>query len=1407
MKEAAPTSVATPAKKNTPFFGKESGDDFFSGTDFFSDVQCCACEEMVQEKTALPEKDEEEALPEIQQATEEQVPEPIPPPAEPVPAPAPPIVTATPTPAETVEEEESTGDEELQTKPIFESDIPPGEDIQRSCRECEEADVVYRSPTPGIQLLNDVKPDGSRESIISAAKTMLGKIAAKSNDGSGKRVGAQYLLEIFHLAAPGVWDDNTIENIGGQLPSWCGIFAVWAHKKAGKDVGNWQMGKGVSAFHTLTQTTSPQPGDIGYIHQPYQHHCIVVRVEGDTVYSIDGNSGLFSEVKENAKPISNYTGFFTAFAGGSTVQTKLTVGEPDDMYEREAEHMADQVVQTKLTVGQPDDMYEREADSVADQVIQRMAIATPVQGPVSPVKVQRKPIFESNNPEYLQRKCAACEQEEKLLQKKGGPSAAPASVETQLQSSKGSGSPLPAKVSEQMGDAMGADFSNIKIHTDSRAVQMNKDLHAQAFTHGNHIYFNSGKYNTAHSSGQHLLAHELTHTIQQGAAGKVSKKAIPAPMINLLTAEEQTSYADEIYDWLEGWTSSADSAKILAKFRGLNKSDVETILYKIAAKEEESVTYVYDWLRSDCVTSDWKQLVQLFVTVQAPLISYLIAREVLDLLSGYTSGSNSKEILEWLNGPSGIALDNILSEMERQSKYEQDDMAVYLFGDLENIDAHHLSLQFMGSGGLKALQYGVHWNAYQIMDLIAGWTSIHDSDKILKRFRRLPDPLIKVAVYTKLDALSMKRWEQPASTVLMDDMQMEDYNALREDLPNLPVYNIERNFWRQGWEFISNGADYLTMFVEYVVCGLVGVLAGIFDAIVSIVGGIIDIGVAILHLIGWFISWVSGGALCRESEEKVHEFFTSIGQFFDAPLEMMDKMWEETKLEASLIQGPFQDCKQAIFWIRRLANVVVNVVLIIAAGYGLVKAALETVEALSTGAEFANLLSKLGKAPVALLRKLKQLPANLASGAMKVVNFVRNIDKTIAAIRKTIGIIRLAAQDENFFTNLRSLGKQLAKEKLQAEKDFWQERRKKWSGEADAHEVKVKEIEGATDQAATTAESNVPAAEAQAAKADADANAVKAGTDATEADIKNGSKAAEKANPVVGEVTTIDGLKWEQTLNEETQAMLKADPELRKMWHHMDPNVRRLLTYCASPCIPKDISPGNMAKVAELQARLGPVGDDRALREYLHMYRSNQTKMSDALDKLKNINTKAELQKFMDNSLIEMMKDLHPDWKIEKVDDLWIIKPGEKPAVKEFGLGSYTELGKNGTENFFEGHHGIQNRWAIIRFGKYYDEGEAPAILLRTRNFEEGARGTPHGLVSDAQIARRKVSPLETRTFETELQNLKNDMSMIHVPEATQKDYLGRVNDYYSKLYNNMKPNVSEAELKSIFGNWTPNSQ
>ena len=150
--------------------------------------------------------------------------------------------------------------------------------------------------------------------------------------------------------------------------------------------------------------------------------------------------------------------------------------------------------------------------------------------------VQRKPIFESNGeqPEAevqtkpiglppIQTKCASCEEEEIQAKSEGGITNDTSSLESKLSSNKGSGNPLSPKVENSMGSAFGADFSGVRIHTGSDSVQMNRQLGAQAFTHGNDIYFNQSKYNTDSTEGKHLLAHELTHTIQQKGIDTVQK--------------------------------------------------------------------------------------------------------------------------------------------------------------------------------------------------------------------------------------------------------------------------------------------------------------------------------------------------------------------------------------------------------------------------------------------------------------------------------------------------------------------------------------------------------------------------------------------------------------------------------------------------------------------------------------------------------------------------------------------------------------------------------------------------------------------------------------------------------------------------------------------------------------------
>ncbi|MBE9141338.1 DUF4157 domain-containing protein [Nodosilinea sp. LEGE 07088] len=154
-------------------------------------------------------------------------------------------------------------------------------------------------------------------------------------------------------------------------------------------------------------------------------------------------------------------------------------------------------VQAKLTIGEPGDKYEREADQTAAQVM-RM----PDPQMEDPLKAEEPLETETAAPQIQQKG-------------KGGKPNSMTNLQGRLNRQSGKGAPLPKTVQSFMEPRFGQDFSGVRVHTDSSAVQMNKELGAQAFTHGRDIYFNQGKYSPGSSGGRELLAHELTHTIQQ----------------------------------------------------------------------------------------------------------------------------------------------------------------------------------------------------------------------------------------------------------------------------------------------------------------------------------------------------------------------------------------------------------------------------------------------------------------------------------------------------------------------------------------------------------------------------------------------------------------------------------------------------------------------------------------------------------------------------------------------------------------------------------------------------------------------------------------------------------------------------------------------------------------------------
>jgi len=166
-------------------------------------------------------------------------------------------------------------------------------------------------------------------------------------------------------------------------------------------------------------------------------------------------------------------------------------------------------VQPKLKINTPDDRYEQEADRVADQVVN-----------MTDAHVQRQSLSNdiSSISKGIQKKCAKCEEEERIQTKTNGESPAMAStlLTQQIQAEKGKGYQMDAQTQSFMSSRFGTDFSQVRIHHNARAAEMNRKINARAFTVGNDIFFNTNEFKPDVASGKRLLAHELTHVIQQG---------------------------------------------------------------------------------------------------------------------------------------------------------------------------------------------------------------------------------------------------------------------------------------------------------------------------------------------------------------------------------------------------------------------------------------------------------------------------------------------------------------------------------------------------------------------------------------------------------------------------------------------------------------------------------------------------------------------------------------------------------------------------------------------------------------------------------------------------------------------------------------------------------------------------
>jgi hypothetical protein len=118
-----------------------------------------------------------------------------------------------------------------------------------------------------------------------------------------------------------------------------------------------------------------------------------------------------------------------------------------------------------------------------------------------------------------------------IAQRQGGPTETDEATASQINQLRGSGQALDGAVQRDMGHKIGADFSGVSVHDSPEADDLNKRLGAKAFTTGQDIFFRQGEYSPESQSGQELLAHELTHVVQQreGATASPAAKMVVNP--------------------------------------------------------------------------------------------------------------------------------------------------------------------------------------------------------------------------------------------------------------------------------------------------------------------------------------------------------------------------------------------------------------------------------------------------------------------------------------------------------------------------------------------------------------------------------------------------------------------------------------------------------------------------------------------------------------------------------------------------------------------------------------------------------------------------------------------------------------------------------------------------------------
>lgn len=262
------------------------------------------------------------------------------------------------------------------------------------------------------------------------------------------------------------------------------------------------------------------------------------------------------------------------------VQMKMTVNKPGDKFEQEADKMADKVMRMpapsaakdeKLQRAPEEKLQKKEEEKIQKAPDEKIQKAAQPEEKIQKAAVPEEKVQKAALPEEKVQK----KDDDKLqkapddrLQRKGAESA-PAvggDVQSAIHSKTTGGEPLSPGVRDHMESGFSADFSGVRIHSDNDSAALSNQLSARAFTYQNHIFFSRGQYQPGTSEGKHLLAHELTHTIQQGHAIQRS----PQVSTTTSTPTVQRLGIQDALDKFAEWAYNIPGFRLLTIVLGFN---------------------------------------------------------------------------------------------------------------------------------------------------------------------------------------------------------------------------------------------------------------------------------------------------------------------------------------------------------------------------------------------------------------------------------------------------------------------------------------------------------------------------------------------------------------------------------------------------------------------------------------------------------------------------------------------------------------------------------------------------------------------------------------------------------------------------------------------------------------------